>query len=426
VITFSYQTGEGKLRTFITSRLSRVAAVTAGSGALLAGMLMTAAGPADAGAIACGTTITASVTLTQNVDCTTDTTDDAITIGAPDVTVNLHGHQILGPGDSAGTEGIVDLGYSDVTVEYGAISNFSTDVDIEGASGADLTGIVVHKVTTTSSAPEASDAVYGDYLSEATIGGLSISDAFTGVELDNSEGSTVWYNHLISPFFGLVDYFGTANTWSRNSLSNVSYCGLVSDATTDAVIRSSTMTGAGADGICDEESAGISVTGNTLSDLYDGLYLDVSTGSTVSHNKGWNDAYGLYAGGTADDTYSDNKFDHGQYGIETDFPTGEVLAGNVTSHNSEVGSYVFTADETGYSAALTHNTANDNRFGLYAQFLTTGSGNHASGNAVVNCVDVACAGPLAAAGTIRAPAHHPPAPPRFPAPRANHQNHHEA
>lgn len=414
------------MRTFITSGLPRVAAVTVGGGALLAGMLIASAGPADAGVLSCGSTIIASVTLTQNVDCTTDTTDDAITIGAADVTVNLNGHQILGPGDSAGTEGIVDLGYSDVTVEYGAISNFSTDVDVEGASGSDLTGIVVHKVTTTNSALEASEAVYGDYLSGATIQGLSISDAFTGVELDNSEDSTVWYNHLISPFFGLVDYFGTANTWSRNSLSNVSYCGVVSDGAADAVISSSTMTGAGADGICDEESAGISVTRNTLSGLYDGLYLDASTYSTVSHNKGWHDTYGLYADGTGDDTYSDNRFDHGQYGIETDFPTGEVLEGNVTSHNSEVGGYVFTADETGYSAALTHNTANDNRFGLYAQFLTTGSGNHAAGNVVVNCYNVTCASSPCLKGTVRAPAHRPPAPPRWPARRANHQNHHEA
>ena len=417
----------GKLRTFITSRLSRVTAVMAGSGALLAGMLMTAAGPADAGVIACGTTIVASVTLTQNVDCTADATDDAITIGAADVTVNLNGHQILGPGDSAGTEGIVDDGYSDVTVEYGAISNFSTDVDIEGASGSDLTGIVVHKVRTTNSTPEAGYAVYGDYLSGATIQGLSISDANIGIELDNSEGSTVWYNHLISPFFGLVDYYGTANTWARNSLSGVNFDGLYLGETTDTVIRSNDMTGAAsAYGIYDYDSAGVSITGNVLSDLYNGLYFDASSGSTVTHDKGWNDSYGLYAYDTDGDTYADNRFDHGEYGMETDFPTGEVLEGNVTSHNSEAGAYVYADNETGYTAALTYNHANDNRFGLYSQFLTTGSSNHASGNAVVNCYDVTCATLPCLKGTVRAPAHRPPALPPSPAPRANRQNHREA
>ncbi len=114
----------------------------------------------------------------------------------------------------------------------------------------------------------------------------------------------------------------------------------------------------------------------------------------MNDNKGTSDAYGVYAAGTTNVTYTGNKFDNGQYGIETDYPTNELLTGNTTSDNSENGIYVYTDNEGTnggeYSAALNDNTANDNRFGLYSQLVTSGSGNHATGNKVVNCYQVSC------------------------------------
>ena len=43
-----------------------------------------------------------------------------------------------------------------------------------------------------------------------------------------------------------------------------------------------------------------------------------------------------------------------------------------------------------HSITLNGNTANHNNAGLYSQFPTAGSGNHASGNTNVNCFNVTC------------------------------------
>jgi hypothetical protein len=153
------------------------------SGALAIGVIVAAVGPARASAIACGSTITASVRLTEDLNCTADTTGSGITIGADGVTVNLNGYQILGPGDLAGTYGIADTGYSDVTIEYGAMSNFGTDVDLMGASGSELTGIVVRHLTIANTGVQDGFGVYGEHLSGTIIHRLSISNAYVGVEL---------------------------------------------------------------------------------------------------------------------------------------------------------------------------------------------------------------------------------------------------
>jgi len=383
----------------------------AGSGALAIGMITATAAPASAATIACGTTITTNVTLSANIDCTADTTDNALIIGAAGITVDLNGYSILGPGYSAGTVGIADdpadtqsVGYSNLTVEDGTISNFGTDVDAEGtdntspppACSAYLDGVSVVNVTATSTELEG-DGFYGDCLSGSYIHRLSASDDEYGVYLSNSESSIVSYNHVQRPEFGLYDYEGKSNKWFGNAISGVEDHGIDLEGTTTDTANANTISGRGADGIYEEETGGVYPTGDTfdnnvLNDLYDGVYQDGASGDTVHHNKGSKDGWGLYADETTDNTYTDNQFDSNQYGIETDYPTGEVLNGNVASHNSDAGIDIYTNFDTtgGYSASLGGNTANYNRFGLYSQIPTAGSGNHASHNKVVNCHNVTC------------------------------------
>jgi hypothetical protein len=71
-------------------------------------------------------------------------------------------------------------------------------------------------------------------------------------------------------------------------------------------------------------------------------------------------------------------------------PEEEDLTPNVTDGSAETGIHVFTGDTTGYSAKMSDNTANKNQFGRYSQMPTSGGGNHASGNSIVNCRDVTC------------------------------------
>ena len=365
----------------------------------------------------CGTTITSSTTLTANVNCTSDTTDNAIIVGAPGITVNLNGHKILGPGAGAGTEGIADYStdsagasYGDVTVEDGTISNFLVDVDIEGSSGSDLTGVIVDNVTTTNNSPGEGYAVHGEYLDGASIHSISMSDPSYGVYLESSESSAVSDSEVVRPSSaGFEDSEGAGNTWAHNSGSAATYDGFYLYATTDTTVDFNTVSGTtGATGVYDDESIGVAISKNAWNHLYDGLQEYASSGM-VNNNKGSDNTWGIYSDSVNDMTYLQNRFANGQYGIETDFPYVETLQGNTTNHNSEAGVFIYSDEEISPDAPMVkNNTANDNRYGLYSQISTTGNGNDATGNTVVNCYNVHCGSGGPRAGSVTAPVHRTP------------------
>jgi hypothetical protein len=200
----------------------------------------------------------------------------------------------------------------------------------------------------------------------------------------------------------------------------VTYQGIVAASTADAVIRDNAVNGAGAYGIEDQGSDGVTIAQNVLNDLYDGVYDFASSDGNISYNTGSGDTYGIDTYALTGYAYAGNTFENGQYGIETDLPTSEILSGNVTSNNSEAGLFVYTGGAAGWSAMLSYNTGNDNSFGLYSQIPTSGTGNRASGNMKVNCYNVTCVTSAAAAGRVRSPAYRPPAAMAIPAPRARH------
>ena len=377
------------------SVLVRAATALVGGGALIIGMVTAAAGPASASPLPCGTTVTANVTLTANVDCTSNTTDNGINIGAPDVTVNLNGHSILGPGTSAGTVGVSDIdAFDNVTVKNGSISNFAAGVDAEGTSSVIVTGIVVEKIHTTNNEPQEGVGVFGEYLNGASIHNLSISSADVGVELENSESSTILNNQVTETYNGFEDAYGTDDNWSDNTLTGVYYDGFELEDTTGAVVDSDTIKKGylSAEGVYQFDSSDSTISANTWDSLFVGLEDYNSVTDVVSHNIGSGDLWGVYSNDLTNPTFLDNQFNNGKYGIETDFPSGAVFQGNVTNHNTQVGVFVYTDDETSssYSAMLANNTANDNKYGLYSEIPTTGHPNHASGNTAVNCHNVHC------------------------------------
>ncbi len=377
------------MNTLPRTRFIRAAVATAGSGVLVLGTMIAASSPVSAASLSCGTVLLASVTLTENLDCTGYTAGDALDVGADDVTIDLNGYEILGPGDLYNTYGIDDVGYNDVTVEDGSLSNFSIDIELQGLNGAAVEG-----VKTTDKTVEYNTAVEGDYVNGLTVLGLFSSDAYAAVDLYASEDSAVAYSRLVSTFIGIEDEDGSDNTWAHNTIINANYVGIYMDEETSDTAKDNTINGTGADGIEDEEGSGNTITKNTLNGLYDGVY-SYATGETISWNNGSHDTYGIYSDGATDATYVGNQFDNGEFGIETDYPLGELLEGNVTNHNSDIGIYVYTDYETSgsdgtYAALLAGNVANYNRFGLYAEIATSGTGNHASKNKVENCFDVSC------------------------------------
>lgn len=278
-----------------------------------------------------------------------------------------------------------------------------------------LTGAVVHKLTTTDDTPESSTSIYGDYLSGATIEKVSSSDAEYGVDLYNSSDSVISHNKLTATYYGLTDdEAGEGNSWSDNTLSNVIYTGVTtSDATNDMIADNKFTGSTGSAAIDNSDDDDVTVTGNTLDDVYDGVFDANNDGDTISDNHGSHDSWGIYTEADQSEVLTGNTFTDGEYGIEADYPLGETLSKNVTNDNREGGIYVWTDDESGsgLAAKLTKNTGNDNRFGLYSQIPTTGSGNKATGNKVVNCYNVTCSG--ASSGGTVAPVHRQPTLPRL-------------
>src|SRR5436305_12837738 len=90
--------------------------------AVMFALLPGAAGAKTAAKPSCGDTITTSITLTANLACSTPTS--GLIVGQNGIVINLNGHSITGPGPAYGTVGIMNIGFSHVTVENGAIGNF--------------------------------------------------------------------------------------------------------------------------------------------------------------------------------------------------------------------------------------------------------------------------------------------------------------
>lgn len=102
--------------------------------------------PADAAEpLACGTTITSSVTLQQDLECPTGS---GLIIGASGtadapLVVDLNGHTVSGIG---GPSGIRISGQHDVEVRNGTISGFGAGVDLQQSMRVAVTGLSVDAV----------------------------------------------------------------------------------------------------------------------------------------------------------------------------------------------------------------------------------------------------------------------------------------
>jgi len=373
------------------SRGVRALAALGGGGVVAAGLVV-AAVPAQAAALSCGTVIRASVTLTANVNCATNPDDDAITIGASGITINLNGHKILGPGDANITVGIGDSGYHNVTIESGTIANFYAGMNVNGQSGNLVTGLRIKNVTITENTLGDEDyGVFANFMRGANMTGLTIKNANYGVYLVDSEHNTLTDSTLASPITGIWDQRGTGNTWSHDTMSNVNYTGIWEYGSTGASITANTIHGIGATGIYDEESVSCSITGNTLTGLYTGIDTDYDKSTTVRANIGSGDAYGMYTDAALDGTYIGNVFSGDQYGFQDNNPYDDTLKSNTTDGNAEAGIWITASGVlNSFAATLVGNTADKNQFGMYSEIHTKGTGNHAVGNTVVNCRNVSC------------------------------------
>lgn len=120
------------------SRYPAVAAAAVVVVTLLVGATSGASATKAAAAAACNSTLTASVTLTADLNCPGT---DGFIVGADGITINLGGH-ILSGDSTGGTRGIFDNGHKNVVIENGWVTAFQNDVQLVlGADGSKVEGL---------------------------------------------------------------------------------------------------------------------------------------------------------------------------------------------------------------------------------------------------------------------------------------------
>ena len=90
--------------------------------------------------IECGATIGRSIRVANNITgC-----DNGLVVTAPNITVDLGGHVILGNG-GAGTSGVADVGHDGVTIRGGMISGFAQGIYLEGSQRNIVEGLTLYQ-----------------------------------------------------------------------------------------------------------------------------------------------------------------------------------------------------------------------------------------------------------------------------------------
>ena len=352
--------------------------------ALVAGLgLFVAGGGADATtapAVTCGTTLTESTTLSADlVHCP----GTALVIGADGITVNLGGHTISGT-NADGSEGIASDGHANVRIVGGRITDFRINgVGIRGGSGSLVRGVTVRRIGDGGVENEpvsAGIAISGSPRSRV-IGNDVSNDvkAFQadGVDVLDSPGSVVTRNRLVrNSWNGLVLIGSAGSRIAHNTLDDNGNNGVeVNGASDSVVVVANRARGNAQIGIVVGSAHRVRVVGNRAATNDTGfLFFDLHD-SLIGANRARANHDGLVLSG-------------GQFGSD-----GNRLVGNVANENRGSGIAIVEdnkGDATGNS--LKGNTAKRNAdHGMDAVAGTIDKGgNHASGNAKPQCVNVVC------------------------------------
>lgn len=352
--------------------------------------------PTGKEAIPCGTRLTASVLLTQDMHCA----GDALVIAADGVTVDLGGYSVTGSGSGAGVTLAGGGGpIADAVVEDGTVSGFGDGV-LVGPDGADDPQI--DRVTFAADGSGGAAVEIGT----ATVAGLGLDDVIVqdsrGPGLESTgvlSGSLVVDNSTFSGASFTVDELGDVDvtpglhgdTFESSALT-FEYVGLATiddstfdgspvldmchedgDDTFDGDSFTGTSTGLEIEGMADEH-----IQDDTFKDDTVGLYLKLregDTGTTVSQNTFADDtAAGILLDDSATDgaslMISDNTLSHNGYGGGVADAGGNPVADAIHLYAPGGG-----VDVSG------NNTSGDAAYGIWSvEGTSSGSGNVSTGD----------------------------------------------
>jgi parallel beta-helix repeat protein len=316
----------------------------------------------------CGSTVTSSVTLTGDLDCSETSGGPALTIGADGVTLDLGGHSLVGSDDEGSGQGVIDNpGFDDVRVTNGTI----IASDLIAVRYAGTSGGVVSELTgrTVNTAFVAAENTTGLVVEDITNG---ITDNGAAVFVVDSSNATVRR---------VVGNDGVVVHWSANSV------------VTDSVIGRNDVAG-----VRLFASINVLVVGNTINGS--GIIVWEGRGNVVRNNTasraGWPNI--TVGQGAADTTVEGNELWGGQGpGLYVDPTTTNTLLIDNIAHDQQIvpccsfdpgdGIRVESASTT-----LAGNLAYSNSgWGIRAvPGVTDGGGNRAYGNDAGQCLNVSC------------------------------------
>ena len=388
-----------------------VAGVFAVAGVLLLAGPAGAARQAHATAatnVACGDTITASITINGDLDCSAYT-GPALTIDQPGVTLNLGGHTITG--NSGGSSDTVVL--ADDTCAYGGQCNNETvtngtitggydQIDFWGqndtASNLTLTdaadiGVYLNYATnalvsgnTITGAGE--EGIYGEYGSSNVIDSNVLKDDTYNVYFDYEQADTISNNNSSisgddTSSYNFYDSESDLNTYTNNVTAGGRY-GYYIDPDGDGSV---TMTSNGARAA--KHTSSETGSGFYIYEAYHWSYAapySVFSGNVATGNYiGYYDYYSAYA------LWLENTANYsGNIGFWFEEPSREQIIGNVSKYNGDSGFYLEDTYEGDNALAFANNQAWYNQdYGFYADYSQAGSNNTGSNtNSPLDCYDV--------------------------------------
>ena len=326
----------------------------------------------------------AMVTLSGTLTCAS-TSEHAITITADDVTIDLGGHTLIGPGTGICSSIHMD-GRSNVEIRNGTVRDFYYGIHENSNAGHDHRVIDVRAMSNTQSGIYLDGSGHLVKNCTASNNGISAAGSVYGIYAyvgSTVTGNTVYWNgtsagsvYGISAGIGSTVTGNTANENGRYATGSV--CGIRAGNGSTATGNTANENGDDAAGIVYgiRTAYGCTVTGNTANEnganaagIVYGIYA--YSGSTVTSNTAQKN--GDNAGGSV-------------YGIHAG--TGSTMTGNTVNYNGDyaTGSAVYGiyanqgSTVTGNSAHSNGTLATGSVYGIHAGSGSTVTGNTANTN----------------------------------------------
>ncbi len=333
----------------------------------------------------------------------------AITVNANDVTIDLAGFVLSGPGGAVNSYGIYINGRSNVEIRNGTVRDFRYGTIEVSASGREhrvidvralsngrygiyLTGSdnLVKNCTASNNGNSATVDVYGIYAgSGSTVTGNTVRNngiSATGTVVygiyagDGSmvSGNTANDNGNLATGTVYGIYADNSCVVTGNIAYNNKGRGIRTSA--GSTITGNTAYNNQGDGI--RASDGSTITGNTTA-YNSGNGIQADSGSTVTGNTVFgNQGNGIYAGGIGDDgcTITGNTaYNNQNNGIDAD--NGSTITGNTVRNNNQVNASLYAGIRVGSGCLVKGNTLSYNK---QNNIYVSGGGNAIEENLLTN------------------------------------------